>query len=105
MMGLRFDVIVMQEVCVRVLVWVRVMVVCETSAAEQVGALQEVMGHTVAFFKDYLAQSVEGRVGDDTRVDESETRPLMKEVRRCLRARGKQMSAVCTGSSGHRAQS
>ena len=91
MMGLRFDVIVMQEVCSGV---------GETSAAEQVGALQEVMGHTVAFFKDYLAQYVEGRVGDDTRVDESETRPLMEEVRRWLRARGggggKQMSSVCT---------
>ena len=92
MMGLRFDVIVMQEVCSGV----------ETSAAEQVGALQEVMGHTVAFFEDYLAQYVEGRVGDDTRVDESETRPLMEEVRRWLRARGggggggKQMSSVCT---------
>ena len=93
MMGLRFDVIVMQEVCSGV---------GETSAAEQVGALQEVMGHTVAFFEDYLAQYVEGRVGDDTRVDESETRPLMEEVRRWLRARGggggggKQMSSVCT---------
>ena len=97
MMGLRFDVIVMQEVCSGVGKGVG-----ETSAAEQVGALQEVMGHTVAFFKDYLAQYVEGRVGDDTRVDESETRPLMKEVRRWLRARGggggggKQMSSVCT---------
>ena len=95
MMGLRFDVIVMQEVCSGVGVG-------ETSAAEQVGALQEVMGHTVAFFEDYLAQYVEGRVGDDTRVDESETRPLMEEVRRWLRARGggggggKQMSSVCT---------
>ena len=93
MMGLRFDVIVMQEVCSGE---------GETSAAEQVGALQEVMGHTVAFFEDYLAQYVEGRVGDDTRVDESETRPLMEEVRRWLRARGrgggggKQMSSVCT---------
>ena len=93
MMGLRFDVIVMQEVCSGV---------GETSAAEQVGALQEVMGHTVAFFEDYLAQYVEGRVGDDTRVDESETRPLMEEVRRWLRARvgggegGKQISSVCT---------
>ena len=93
MMGLRFDVIVMQEVCADAGVGVG-----ETSAAEQVGALQEVMGHTVAFFKDYLAQYVEGRVGDDTRVDESETSPLMEEVRRWLRARGggKQMSAVCT---------
>ena len=94
MMGLRFDVIVMQEVCADASVGVG-----ETSAAEQVGALQEVMGHTVAFFKDYLAQYVEGRVGDDTRVDESETRPLMEEVRRWLRARGgggKQMSSVCT---------
>ena len=94
MMGLRFDVIVMQEVCAEDAG------VGETSAAEQVGALQEVMGHTVAFFKDYLAQYVEGRVGDDTRVDESETRPLMEEVRRWLRARGggcgKQMSSVCT---------
>ena len=93
MMGLRFDVIVMQEVCCGVGVG-------ETSAAEQVDALQEVMGHTVAFFEDYLAQYVEGRVGDDTRVDESETRPLMKEVRRWLRARGggggKQMSSVWT---------
>ena len=91
MMGLRFDVIVMQEVCSGE---------GETSAAEQVGALQEVMGHTVAFFEDYLAQYVEGRVGDDTRVDESETRPLMEEVRKWLRARGggggKQMSSVCT---------
>ena len=97
MMGLRFDVIVMQEVCSDADAGVGV---GETSAAEQVGALQEVMGHTVAFFKDYLAQYVEGRVGDDTRVDESETRPLMEEVRRWLRARGgggeKQMSAVCT---------
>ena len=99
MMGLRFDVIVMQEVCSGAAAGVG-----ETSAAEQVGALQEVMGHTVAFFKDYLAQYVEGRVGDDTRVDESETRPLMEEVRRWLRARGggggggggKQMSSVCT---------
>ena len=97
MMGLRFDVIVMQEVCSGVGKGVG-----ETSAAEQVGALQEVMGHTVAFFEDYLAQYVEGRVGDDTHVDESETRPLMKEVRRWLRARGggrgggKQMSSVCT---------
>ena len=97
MMGLRFDVIVMQEVCVG-----EGGAVGETSAAEQVGALQEVMGHTVAFFEDYLAQYVEGRVGDDTRVDESETRPLMEEVRRWLRARGggggggKQMSAGCT---------
>ena len=97
MMGLRFDVIVMQEVCADAGVGVG-----ETSAAEQVGALQEVMGHTVAFFKDYLAQYVEGRVGDDTRVDESETRPLMEEVRRWLRARGggggggKRMSSVCT---------
>ena len=95
MMGLRFDVIVMQEVCSGVGKGVG-----ETSAAEQVGALQEVMGHTVAFFKDYLAQYVEGRVGDDTRVDESETRPLMEEVRRWLRARGggggKQMSPVFT---------
>ena len=89
MMGLRFDVIVMQEVCSGV---------GETSAAEQVGALQEVMGHTVAFFEDYLAQYVEGRVGDDTRVDESEARPLMEEVRMWLHARGgvKQMSSVCT---------
>ena len=89
MMGLRFDVIVMQEVCAGV---------GETSAAEQVGALQEVMGHTVAFFKDYLAQYVEGRVGDDTRVDESETRPLMEEVRRWLRARVRRRptSSVCT---------
>ena len=95
MMGLRFDVIVMQEVCAGVGEGAGV---GETSAAEQVGALQEVMGHTVAFFKDYLAQYVEGRVGDDTRVDESETRPLMKEVRRWLRARGggKQMSSECT---------
>ena len=95
MMGLRFDVIVMQEVCSGAGKGVGV---GETSAAEQVGALQEVMGHTVAFFEDYLAQYVEGRVGDDTRVDESETRPLMKEVRRWLRARGggKQMSSVCT---------
>ena len=99
MMGLRFDVIVMQEVCSGVGKGVGV---GETSAAEQVGALQEVMGHTVAFFEDYLAQYVEGRVGDDTRVDESETRPLMEEVRRWLRARGggggggKQMSSVCT---------
>ena len=97
MMGLRFDVIVMQEVCSGVGKGVG-----ETSAAEQVGALQEVMGHTVAFFEDYLAQYVEGRVGDDTRVDESETRPLMEEVRKWLRARGggggggKQMSSVCT---------
>ena len=97
MMGLRFDVIVMQEVCSGVGKGVG-----DTSAAEQVGALQEVMGHTVAFFKDYLAQYVEGRVGDDTRVGESETRPLMEEVRRWLRARGggggggKQMSSVCT---------
>ena len=89
MMGLRFDVIVMQEVCTGV---------GETSAAEQVGALQEVMGHTVAFFEDYLAQYVEGRVGDDTRVDESEARPLMEEVRMWLHARGgvKLMSSVCT---------
>ena len=88
MMGLRFDVIVMQEVCAGVGEGGGVGVnVGETSAAEQVGALQEVMGHTVAFFKDYLAQYVEGRVGDDTRVDESETRPLMEEVRRWLRAR------------------
>ena len=29
--------------------------------AEQVGALQEMMGHAVAFFKDYLAQFVEWR--------------------------------------------
>ena len=91
MMGLRFDVIVMQEVCSGV---------GETSAAEQVGALQEVMGHTVAFFEDYLAQYVEGRVGDDTRVKEEETRPLMEEVRRWLRARGggggKHMSSVFT---------
>ena len=91
MMGLRFDVIVMQEVCSGVGKGVG-----ETSAAEQVGALQEVMGHTVAFFKDYLAQYVEGRVGDDTRVDESETRPLMGEVRRWLRARARATSAVCT---------
>ena len=95
MMGLRFDVIVMQEVCSGVGKGVG-----ETSAAEQVGAPQEVMGHTVAFFEDYLAQYVEGRVGDDTRVDESETRPLMKEMRRWLRARGggggKQTSSVCT---------
>ena len=95
MMGLRFDVIVMQEVCSGV---GKGAGVGETSAAEQVGALQEVMGHTVAFFEDYLAQYVEGRVGDDTRVDESETRPLMEEVRRWLRARacggGKQMSSV-----------
>ena len=97
MMGLRFDVIVMQEVRSGVGKGV-----AETSAAEQVGALQEVIGHTVAFFEDYLAQYVEGRVGDDTRVDESETRPLMEEVRRWLRARGggggggKQMSSVCT---------
>ena len=99
MMGLRFDVIVMQEVCSGV---GKGKGVGETSAAEQVGALQEVMGHTVAFFEDYLAQYVEGRVGDDTRVDESETRPLMEEVRKWLRARGggggggKQMSSVCT---------
>ena len=97
MMGLRFDVIVMQEVCSGVGKGVGV---GETSAAEQVGALQEVMGHTVAFFEDYLAQYVEGRVGDDTRVDESETRPLMEEVRmwKWLRARGggKQLSSVCT---------
>ena len=97
MMGLRFDVIVMQEVCSGADANAGV---GETSAAEQVGALQEVMGHTVAFFKDYLAQYVEGRVGDDTRVDESETRPLMEEVRRWLRARGggggNQMSSVCT---------
>ena len=87
MMGLRFDVIVMQEVCTGL----------ETTAAEQVGALQEVMGHTVEFFKYYLTQYVEGRVGDDTRVDESETRLLMKEVRRWLRARGRvnQTYAVC----------
>ena len=95
MMGLRFDVIVMQEVCSGVGKGVG-----ETSAAEQVGALQDVMGHTVAFFEDYLAQYVEGRVGDDTRVDESETRPLMEEVRmwKWLRARGggKQLSSVCT---------
>ena len=99
MMGLRFDVIVMQEVRSGAGAGADAGVgVGETSAAEQVGALQEVMGHTVAFFKDYLAQYVEGRVGDDTRVDESETRPLMEEVRRWLRARGggKQMSAVCT---------
>ena len=104
MMGLRFDVIVMQEVCAGVGVGVGGGGVGETSAAEQVGALQEVMGHTVAFFKDYLAQYVEGRVGDDTRVDESETRPLMEEVWRWLRTRGrggggggeKQMSSVCT---------
>ena len=91
MMGLRFDVIVMQEVCSGV---------GETSPAEQVGALQEVMGHTVAFFEDYLTQYVEGRVGDDTRVDESETRPLMEEVRRWLRTRGgvKRASAACTES-------
>ena len=101
MMGLCFDVIVMQEVCSGVGVG-------ETSAAEQVGALQEVMGHTVAFFKDYLAQYVEGRVGDDTRVDESETRPLMEEVRRWLRARvrggggGKQMSSECTQAAAGR---
>ena len=98
-MGLRFDVIVMQEVCAGVGEGGSGRV-GETSAAEQVGALQEVMGHTVAFFKDYLAQYVEGRVGDDTCVDESETRPLMEEVRRWLRARGggggKQMSSVCT---------
>ena len=95
MMGLRFDVIVMQEVCSGVGKGVGV---GETSAAEQVGALQEVMGHTVAFFEDYLAQYVEGRVGDDTRVDESETRPLMKEVRRWLRARvcRRPTSSVCT---------
>ena len=97
MMGLRFDVIVMQEVCSGV---GKGKGVGETSAAEQVDALQEVMGHTVAFFEDYLAQYVEGRVGDDTRVDESETRPLMEEVRRWLRARGggggKQMSSVYT---------
>ena len=100
MMGLRFDVIVMQEVCAGVGeggggVGVNV---GETSAAEQVGALQEVMGHTVAFFKDYLAQYVEGRVGDDTRVDESETRPLMEEVRRWLHARVRRRptSSVCT---------
>ena len=94
MMGLCFDVIVMQEVCSGV----GVGGVGETSAAEQVGALEEVMGHTVAFFKDYLAQYVEGRVGDDTRVDESETRPLMKEVRRWLRTRVRRRptSAVCT---------
>ena len=93
MMGLRFDVIVMQEVCAGV---------GETSAAEQVGALQEVMGHTVALFKDYLAQYVEGRVGDDTRVDESETRPLMEEVRRWLRARVRRRptSSVCTQAAG-----
>ena len=100
MMGLRFDVIVMQEVCSGA--GKGGVGVGETSAAEQVGALQEVMGHTVAFFEDYLAQYVEGRVGDDTRVDESETRPLMEEVRGWLRARGggsgdgKQMSSVCT---------
>ena len=95
MMGLRFDVIVMQEVCSDADAGVGV---GETSAAEQVGALQEVMGHTVAFFKDYLAQYVEGRVGDDTCVDESETRPLMKEVRKWLRARVRRRpkSAVCT---------
>ena len=96
MMGLRFDVIVMQEVCAGV--GEGGGGVGETSAAEQVGALQEVMGHTVAFFKDYLAQYVEGRVGDDTRVDESETRPLMEEVRRWLRARVRRRptSSVCT---------
>ena len=100
MMGLRFDVIVMQEVCSGVDVDAGVgMRVGETSAAEQVGALQEVMGHTVAFFKDYLAQYVEGRVGDDTRVDESETRPLMKEVRRWLRARVRRSPTSAAGTN------
>ena len=86
MMGLRFDVIVMQEVCEGVGAGLGVGVE-KTSAAEQVGVLQEVMEHTVVFFADYLAQYVEGRVGDATCVEESETRPLMKEVRVWLRAR------------------
>ena len=73
MMGLRFDVIVMQEVGSG-----------DVTAAEQVHALQEVMGHTVAFFSDYLSQYVEGRVGDDTRVAEKDTRPLMREVQSWL---------------------
>ena len=86
MMGLRFDVIVMQEVREGVGAGLGVGVE-KTSAAEQVGVLQEVMEHTVVFFADYLAQYVEGRVGDATCVEESETRPLMKEVRVWLRAR------------------
>ena len=86
MMGLRFDVIVMQEVCEGVGAGLGVGVE-KTSAAEKVGVLQEVMEHTVVFFADYLAQYVEGRVGDATCVEESETRPLMKEVRVWLRTR------------------
>ena len=73
MMGLRFDVIVMQEVGTG-----------ETTAAEQVTALQQVLGHTVAFFADYLAQYVEGRVGDEPHTKEKDSRQLMAEVKAWL---------------------
>ena len=73
MMGLRFDVIVMQELAAE-----------GVRAEEQVRALQEVMGHMFAFFSDYLAQYIEGRVGDDPRVSEDDARPLMREVREWL---------------------
>ena len=68
-MGLRFDVIVMQEVYAGVGEGGGV----GETRAEQVGALQEVMGDTVAFFKDYLAKYVDllEKGGLDTFVLES----------------------------------
>ena len=56
--------------------------------ADQVEAVRQVLKHTASLFAEFLDGYVEGRVGDDTHVAESETRMLLHEVDEWLAADG-----------------
>ena len=58
------------------------------SASDQVEAVRKVLQHTALLFAEFLEGYVEGRVGDDTRVAEAETRMLLHEVDEWLAADG-----------------
>ena len=80
MMGLSFDVVVIQEASTHhdttastsPLVKRRTKLSCTQSVA----TLHEVVGHTVGFFKEYLATYVEGRVGTEEDMPQTMTQAL-----------------------------
>ena len=90
MLGKSYDVIVMQEVSKSG---------TSLSFCEQARGIREAMRHTMDIFKDYQLTYIDGRVGDDTRVPEGESRPILQEIQGWLSA-GAQHPICLLGDGG-----
>ena len=100
MVGQPFDVIVMQEVAAHDEKKDSNNDAGDYSVADQVEAVRKVLQHTASLFAEFLDGYVEGRVGDDTHVAESETRMLLHEVDEWLAADGHGEEGAGEGARG-----